>query len=116
VPYRTTVKRYWAILKGEGAMVPIRVIHDKEAFRLHAHVEVSVAPARGKRAMAHATETEVARNAPDVNAAKVQQLKAQLKNGTYRVDAGSIADAMLKEAVKNDRSPASEGVILGGAA
>ena len=97
-------------------MVPILVIDDAEAIRLPAHVEVSVAPARPRRAMAHAKAAEIARNTPDVDAAKIHQFKEQLKNGTYRVDAGSIADAMLQEVVKNDRGPASEGAIMSGSA
>jgi hypothetical protein len=97
-------------------MVPILVIDDEEVIRLHAHFEVSVALACRRRAVAHATAAAMARNTPDVDAAKVLHLKEQFKNGTYRVDAGRIADAMLKEAVKNDRGPASKGVILGGAA
>ena len=95
-------------------MVHILVIDDEEAIRLHAHFEVSVTPARRRRAVAHATAAEIARNTPDVDAAKVQQLKEQLKNGIYRIHAGSIADAMLKEAVQNDRGSASTGVVLGG--
>jgi Anti-sigma-28 factor, FlgM len=97
-------------------MVRILVIDDEEAIRLHTHFEISVAPARRRRAVVHATATKIARNTPDVEAAKVQQLKEQLKNGTYRIHAGSIADAMLKEAVKNDCGLASEGVIQGGSA
>jgi len=97
-------------------MVHILVIGDEEAIRRHAQFEVSVAPAHRRRIVAHATAAEIARNTPDVDAAKLQQLKEQLKNGTYRVDAGSIADAMLQEAVKHDRGPVSEGATLGGVA
>ena len=36
-------------------------------------------------------------NAPDVRMDKVEQLKSQIKNGTYNVDAGSFADMLLQK-------------------
>lgn len=36
-------------------------------------------------------------NAPDVRMDKVEQLKSQIKNGTYDVDAGSFADMLLQK-------------------
>ena len=36
-------------------------------------------------------------NAPDVRMDKVEQLKSQIANGTYDVDAGSFADMLLQK-------------------
>ncbi len=36
-------------------------------------------------------------NAPDVRMDKVEQLKSQIQNGTYNVDAGSFADMLLQK-------------------
>lgn len=39
---------------------------------------------------------------PDVREDKVAQLKEQVENGTYEIDADKIADKMLKESLFND--------------
>ncbi len=39
---------------------------------------------------------------PDIREEKVAQLKEQVENGTYEVDAEKVADIMLKEALLND--------------
>jgi len=39
---------------------------------------------------------------PDIREEKVAQLKEQVENGTYEVDAEKVADKMLKEALLND--------------
>ncbi|MGD2188214.1 MAG: flagellar biosynthesis anti-sigma factor FlgM [Desulfobacterales bacterium] len=39
---------------------------------------------------------------PDVREDKVAQLKEQVDNGTYEVDADKVADKMLKESLLND--------------
>ena len=36
-------------------------------------------------------------NTPDVRMNKAEQLKSQIKNGTYDVDAGSFADMLLQK-------------------
>lgn len=86
-------------------MIHIPVIDEKEASRPRAHVVISIAPADRRRA-ARDKAAEIARNAPDVEVAKLNWLKAQCKHGTYRVDSGSIANAMVNEAVKNYRAAA----------
>ena len=45
--------------------------------------------------------TEIARNTPDVRSEKVANLKKQIENGTYKPDAGKIADGILREAIKD---------------
>ena len=47
----------------------------------------------------HKKALEIARATPDVRMDKVNALKEQIKNGTYKVDSGKIADGMLREAV-----------------
>lgn len=39
---------------------------------------------------------------PDVREDKVAQLKEQIENGTYEMDAEKIADKMLKDSLFND--------------
>ena len=39
---------------------------------------------------------------PDVRQDKVDRLKNQIESGTYRVDAGKIADKMVKESLINE--------------
>jgi hypothetical protein len=63
-------------------VVCILVIDDEEAMRLSTPFEVSVAPADRKRAEAHAKAAEMVKNTPDIDVAKVHQLKEQLENGT----------------------------------
>jgi len=41
--------------------------------------------------------SELAKSAPDVRADKVAALKAQVQNGTYRIDAKAIADKLVDE-------------------
>jgi negative regulator of flagellin synthesis FlgM len=52
------------------------------------------------RAEAHAKALSIARATPDVREDRVAALKKQVDEGTYKVDAGDIADGMLREAVK----------------
>lgn len=40
--------------------------------------------------------------APDTRAEKVAQLKASIKNGTYKVDAHKVADKMIQESLEED--------------
>ncbi len=50
-----------------------------------------------------AKDIQQAKNAvnqlPDVREAKVQQVKTQVDKGTYNVDAGKIADKMVKDSI-----------------
>jgi negative regulator of flagellin synthesis FlgM len=39
---------------------------------------------------------------PDIREEKVAQLKEQVENGTYEVDAEQVADKMIKESLLND--------------
>ncbi len=39
---------------------------------------------------------------PDIREDKVAQLKEQIDNGTYEIDAEKIADKMLKDSLLND--------------
>jgi negative regulator of flagellin synthesis FlgM len=39
---------------------------------------------------------------PDVREDKVSQLRSQIQNGTYEINADKIADKMIKEGLLND--------------
>ena len=41
-------------------------------------------------------------NIPDIREDKVAQLKEQIENGTYEVDAEKVAEKMLKDSLLND--------------
>jgi negative regulator of flagellin synthesis FlgM len=41
---------------------------------------------------------------PDVRADKVAQIKAAIKNGTYKVDAKDVADKMIESAIADEVS------------
>lgn len=41
--------------------------------------------------------SEIAKNSPDIRADKVAALKAQIQNGSYRVDAKAVADKLVDE-------------------
>jgi negative regulator of flagellin synthesis FlgM len=39
---------------------------------------------------------------PDVRAEKVEEIKARIANGTYRIDSEQIADKMIRETLSDD--------------
>jgi negative regulator of flagellin synthesis FlgM len=47
---------------------------------------------------------QIARETPDIREDRVAALKAKIAAGEYKIDAGSIADGMLREAVKEKLS------------
>lgn len=63
---------------------------------------VSLSPQAKEKAEAHAKAMNIARSTPDVRANRVEELKAKIKSGEYKVDAGNIADGMLKEAIYDE--------------
>ncbi len=48
---------------------------------------------------ARAKALDIAKNTPDIRADKVAALKAQINNGSYKIDSGKIADGMFREAI-----------------
>lgn len=61
-----------------------------------AQVEISDAARLMKQA------SDIARNAPDVRADKVADLKKRISEGTYQVDSASIADRLVEEHLLTD--------------
>ena len=65
-------------------------------------------PAQGDRVQIsdRAREMQAARQAvaqlPDVDEEKVARIKAQVQNGTYKVDGRKVADKMLAESLMDD--------------
>jgi flagellar biosynthesis anti-sigma factor FlgM len=74
--------------------------------RASANVDIS-ADAKD-RAAAQAKALQIARNTPDVREDRVASLKAQIDAGTYKVDAGKVADGMMREAIKEHLSEIDE--------
>lgn len=44
---------------------------------------------------------DIAKSTPSVREQKVAELKEKIKNGTYQMDSGKIADGILKEAIRD---------------
>ena len=53
---------------------------------------------------ARAKAMDIARNTPDVREDRVAEIKKRIADGTYQVDAGAVADGMLREAIKDKLS------------
>ena len=45
---------------------------------------------------------DIAKASPDVRAQKVAELKAAIKNGTYKVDNKELAEKMIRSALEDD--------------
>ena len=65
-----------------------------------ADYNVNLSPNALERQDARRKATDIARKTPDVREDRVAALKSQIKDGTYQLDSGKIADAMLREAIK----------------
>jgi negative regulator of flagellin synthesis FlgM len=52
-----------------------------------------------QRAKSYQKALEIARATPDVREDKVAALKKQIQDGTYKINAGGIADGMAREAI-----------------
>lgn len=62
--------------------------------------DVHISSGAKDRALASQKAFDIAKETPDIREDRVSALKEQIQNGTYKVDAGNIADAMLREAAK----------------
>ena len=62
--------------------------------------DVNISTNAKDRAAAFQKAFDIAKSTPDIREDRVKALKEQIQNGTYKVDSGDIADAMLREAVK----------------
>ena len=62
--------------------------------------DVNISTNAKDRATAFQKAFDIAKATPDIREDRVKALKEQIQNGTYKVDSGDIADAMLREAVK----------------
>ena len=49
----------------------------------------------------HKKAYDIAKASPDIREQKVAELKEKIKNGTYQIDSGKIADGILKEAIRD---------------
>ena len=61
-----------------------------------AHVDISTSAKEVRRI------TELIKDLPDVRADRVQELKAQIENGTYHVSSEDIADLMIRRALADN--------------
>lgn len=62
--------------------------------------DVNISNDAKTRAQAFQKAFDIAKSTPDIREDRVKDLKERIQNGTYQIDAGQIADAMLREAAK----------------
>lgn len=62
---------------------------------------VNLSPKSKELQEAHNKAFQIAQGTSPIRENKVAALKEKIKNGTYSIDAGQIADGMLREAVKD---------------
>ncbi len=69
---------------------------DKSDFNVNLSSRAKEMAESRKKAM------EIAKNTPDIREDRVADLKKRIEAGEYKVDAGNIADGMLREAIKDE--------------
>lgn len=52
----------------------------------------------------HQKAFDIAKSTSPVRADRMALIKEQIKNGSYKIDSGKIADGMLREAIKDELS------------
>lgn len=60
--------------------------------------EVHLSDEAKNKAEMYQKALDIARATPDIREDKVDAIKKKIQNGTYQVDSGKIADAMIKDA------------------
>lgn len=68
--------------------------------QVSSNFDVDISDKGKEKALAMQKAFDIAKSTPDIREDKVQKIKEQIKNGTYQIDSGNIADGMLREAVK----------------
>lgn len=69
---------------------------------------VQISDGAKSRAEAYQKALDIAKNTPDIREDRVASIKQQIKDGTYQVDSGKIADGMLREAIKDHLAETDE--------
>ena len=98
------------IEKNQGVPIDaydVKQVHDKDkvetseinADKSAAKTDTVVISDAAKRIQEARTQLD---EIPDVREDKVSQLKSEIENGTYQIDADKIAGNMIKEALFND--------------
>ncbi len=74
--------------------------YSKASAARNTAAEVNISPKAREMALAN----RVVKETPDVREEKIAQLRKMVQDGEYKVDAGRIADGMLREAMKDEIS------------
>jgi flagellar biosynthesis anti-sigma factor FlgM len=69
---------------------------------------VNISDGAKSRAEAYQKALDIAKGTPDIREDRVASIKQQIKDGTYQIDSGKIADGMLREAVKDHLAETDE--------
>ncbi len=86
--------------QAQGSDPASRTQDDKHSY------SVSVSDRARQMEIARKKAFDIAKKTSPVREDKVADLKARIKDGTYQVDPGNIAEGMLREAVKDELSVA----------
>ncbi len=81
------------LLKTDGASVNAQ--SQKGALA----TDVTISPSAKRTAEERMKAFSIAKGAPEVREDRVSDIRARIANGTYDVDAGKVADSMMREAV-----------------
>jgi flagellar biosynthesis anti-sigma factor FlgM len=63
--------------------------------------DLSLSPQAREKAESFKKALDIARTTPDVREDRVADIKKRIKDGTYKVDSGKVADGMLLEAIRD---------------
>jgi negative regulator of flagellin synthesis FlgM len=80
-----------------------KIVQNKDSGD-RADFNVNVSAKAKEMAEARKKAMDIARNTSDIREDKVADLKARIASGEYKVDAGNIADGMMREAIRDELS------------
>ncbi len=63
--------------------------------------DVNLSPRAKEMALERKKAMDIAKGTPDIREDRVQELKKQIQEGSYKADSGRIADGMLREASRD---------------
>lgn len=80
----------------------------KESFKPNKNFNVNLSKEAQELLQARQNAMSIAKSTSPIREDKIADIKARIDAGTYKVDAGKIADGMLMEAIKDKVSTGSE--------
>ncbi len=96
----TQVNRQEGVKSKERVKEAVVKEEDPEVKAKNADYKVSVSKEASEKKKLMEQILEVVKSTPDVREEKVNKIKEMIKKGQYELDAGKIADGILREAVR----------------